>query len=197
MKTKTIIKLLFTAAALAVLVSFAGCSLAATEVDETALDRRANPERGRQPTEFTAVVELSQVIGSAETKKLGNSNQFRTTGEILTGSIQSSEWNFLDGAYVVMTNFTNFEGIPVDGFPRDFYYLSGTNHSKIKIFKGEKLILEMNANGKIEGDLLNGAALSMKWNTIGPGPNARGNLDGTFSWTEPSSQFTISGFYIE
>jgi len=209
MKTKSISKLFFMVAVLIVLVSFAGCNLVdnGLQLNDSSASRKVGSESGNKPTEFFAIVYVTQIPESVVTLPVGQGGRYRTTEEILTGSVTSSDWDALLGAGVSMSNFTNFElDSPLaDGsFP-----LTGTNHSDIEIemLSGEKLMLT--ANGQLEGVFPAFADVTMNFSSTGPNgkaskTNLHGTLTGVFVWYlyyldppqgYPYGYFTLKGSY--
>jgi len=220
--TKSIGKLLLSAAILLIVIGFAGCDLVGNnaELDATSRKATAAPEAG--PKTFTATVTMTQVLGSVDTTDMGNSDHKLAENEQLFSGyidydtfspvftpISSPEWDLIDGAYATMENTTNYN---LDFDLQTFQgtgELNGSNHSDILItdMYGSP-IMTMNANGTIVGNLVTGATLSMNW-VAGNVPEkikASGTITGTFFWFDLSSGtpvqivpyglFTITGRYL-
>jgi len=88
----------------------------------------------------------------------GAGDRFITTDEMLTGTIESDDWEAVNGL-ITMENFTNFHLSPV-GYPESpltgdmapYYEISGTHHTKEITITSESLgEITLKANGKIEG----------------------------------------------
>ncbi len=188
---------------------FVGCDMA---MDPDGLvSRKADQNKGKGPTEFSASVHLYQDISSVVTEHKGNSNHYKTVEEILQsfaygpfGGTIKSDWDLLDGKNVVMSNVTNYNLDPTTGS------VKGTNHSVINILdESNQVVAVLQANGRIEGSLL-GAQLTMNWvlkETAEGKVNARGKVGGVFTWAVfdyetmsmqyilPNGTFTLSGTY--
>ncbi len=198
MKTKTISKLFFAAAALVILISFAGCNLNGNvlDADGSAVSRGVElPSPANKPKEFTATVELKQ--DSAITLPVGIGYYWRTIEEVLTGEVTTSDgWPELMNATVTMTNFTNFQLIPL--YENGPYSIIGTNHSTVEITMEDE-VLTLKANGTLEGVYPVSADVNMNFNSIESGTNTWGKLTGTFEWflleAQPIGTFTLTGSY--
>ncbi len=223
--TKSIWKLLLSAAILLVVIGFAGCDLVGNSAELDASSRKAAAAPKAGPKTFSATVMMTQVLGSVDTTNMGNSNHKRAENEQLfsgyidydTGSavftpISSPEWDLLDGAYATMENTTNYNlDLDLQTF-QGTGELNGSNHSVIYITTGPggtgNLNMTMQANGTIVGNFFTGATLSMNW-VAGNVPEkikASGTITGTFFWFDlstgspvqivPYGLFTITGRYL-
>jgi len=212
MKKKSVLKLLILAVVLIVSVSFAGCSLDgnAAQFDDSGLSRDMSDNK---PTEFTATVVVIQDPKSVNTFPVGLGGNYRTTEEMLYGSIIYSNWGVLTGATVTMSNFTNFKlSSPLED---GSYPITGTNHSDIEIVMLNEEIITLKANGQIEGAYPAVAELNMNFSSIksygkiSPA-NINGTLTGNFIWAwyevdptelpfelpeKPFGVFTLTGTY--
>ena len=219
MKTNSVLKLLILAVVLIVSVSFAGCNLDGNglQLDDSGLSRKMSNKTEKSleidPTGFTATVLVGQVEDSVVTKEpSGNSNRYKTLEETLVGTVETSSWTEFIGAEVIMQNVTNYEQVFLNynydyGFEYSVASISGTNHSTITITmknldgtSGE--VITLKANGKIDGDTLQGAMVDMKFNSTGQKGQSKsiqmkGALSGLFIWFAPQAYgtFDLIGTY--
>ncbi|MGD9928355.1 MAG: hypothetical protein AB7S66_12485, partial [Sphaerochaeta sp.] len=189
--------LMLVASLVLLLGMFTGCDMA---MDTSALSSRGvsldSPlDAGRalkntKPVSFTASVQLFQDFTSVVTLDMGNSNHHKTIEETLYsfmdlgpygqyGGLVSSDWGLLDGKLVVMSNVTNYN---LDETTTE---IGGSNHSVISIVdpaSGE-VVATLDANGTVNGSLF-GAEIAMNWvmKENSAGVNARGKVDGIFTW---------------
>lgn len=208
------------------MVTFAGCDLAMEGYDssvdvqsrslETTAVATANVKKNNAPQAFSASVNLYQDYTSVVTRDMGNSNHHKTVEETLysipleieegvfLGGAIESDWDLLDGKYVVMGNVTNYN------LDEETTLLNGSNHSTITIVDElMRPILTLDANGVLEGSLF-GAEISMNWvakESYGLDVKARGKVEGTFVWLAidgstgelqqilPNGTFVLSGTY--
>ncbi|MGE4585090.1 MAG: hypothetical protein AB7C91_10620 [Sphaerochaeta sp.] len=200
------------------LVFLAGCDMSmqgsAVSRGIGTLDSAVAPEGVKQqkkPTAFTASVNVYQDYKSVVTEHKGESDHYKTVAETLYsvpygsfGGAIVSDWDLLNGKYVIMDNITNYN---LDGLSGE---LAGSNHSVIKIMdEGMQVVATLEANGTIKGSLL-GAELSMNWvlkDSSLAGLNARGKITGTFTWAVfnyetmeleyilPNGTFSLTGTY--
>jgi len=217
-KNEMLIKLLMLALVLAVGL-ITSCDMQGIQEmqDSEAASSSRSAGRVNNQKSFTADVTVFQADRGEMSGGAGD--RYRTTGEILTGSIESEDWEAVNGS-ITMENFTNFHLTPVGyrefpltGDMAPYYEISGANHSKEITITSDSLgDITLKANGTIEGGvfglgydeagapvLYGSAQLDMNCVSVGPGPNIRGNLTGEFSWYGcwgyPSGTFTIDGFY--
>lgn len=208
------------------LVVLAGCDLAMVGLDSDvdmevrSLESRAvdtaKVKMNSSPQPFSASVNLYQDYTSVVTRDMGNSNHHKTVQETLyslpveiadgvfLGGAIESDWDMLDGKYVIMDNVTNYN------LDEQTTVLNGSNHSTITIVDGAmNPILTLDANGVIKGSLF-GAEISMNWvakESFGTDVKARGKVEGTFVWFEvdpssgtiqqilPNGTFFLTGTY--
>jgi hypothetical protein len=209
-----------------IVVAFAGCDLAMVslgsdvDTDTRSLETRtvdtAKVKMNSSPRSFSASVNLYQDYTSVVTRDMGNSNHHKTVQETLyslpfeieegvfLGGAIESDWDLLDGKYVIMDNVTNYN------LDEQTTVLNGSNHSTITIVDGAmNPILTLDANGVIKGSLF-GAEISMNWvakESFGSDVKARGKVEGTFVWLEvdpssgtyqqilPNGTFFLTGTY--
>lgn len=191
---------------------FTGCDLMTADLQsDAASERGITTDSGeyvlassrRVATEFTATVVVEQQ--SVITVPQGVGYHWKTTDEVLVGTVVSSTWNALLGASVTMNNFTNFSMSVIESGPyAGTYSVTGTNHSSIDVQMLDGEVLAMKANGTISGNIPFGAMVDMHWSTTGnttgtKGPSfiANGDLLGSFVWytMPPSGSFTLTGVY--
>lgn len=209
---------------MAMLIMFVGCQVE-TEVvpDEQILaaESRSVLTRSAAKQEVSATVTLYQDFKNVVTQDMGSSHHHKTLEETLTslGMVDSendsfgvsSEWDLISGAQVVMSNETNYnldgelteEGDPILG--TGTFDLWGSNHSSITFMKDDVPVLTLRAHGRIEGNLLTGADISMNWvvaEDYGNRVKGTGKVSGTFNWVFPADDplggwprgtFTLSG----
>lgn len=198
------------------MVLFVGCDMSMSEsafsrsaVQSEELSSRAVKSNGRTP--FTAVVNLYQDYQSVVTEHKGNSNHYKTVEETLYsfpyesfGGVIESDWDLLDGKFVIMNNVTNYNLDPQTA------ELSGSNHSVIQIVDEQmQVVATLQANGTIDGSLL-GAEIAMNWvlkDAPGKKIHANGKVGGIFTWADfdyetmglsyilPNGTFTLTGSY--
>lgn len=198
------------------MVLFVSCDMSLTEsafsrsaVQTEELSSRAAKQN--KPTSFTAVVNLYQDYQSVVTERKGNSNHYKTVEETLYsfpyesfGGVIESDWDLLDGKFVVMNNVTNYNLDPQTA------ELSGSNHSVIQIVDQQmQVVATLQANGTIDGSLL-GAEIAMNWvlkDAPGLKVHANGKVGGIFTWAVfdyekmglsyilPNGTFTLTGSY--
>ncbi|MCF7953415.1 MAG: hypothetical protein K9K78_05000 [Spirochaetales bacterium] len=218
MKEKSVFWKLTALAVLLMVFSFSGCELVDTEAQAAAdftrggasnarsndTDLTAEISKEKKPKAFEASITVYQ--NAADTAKVGEGIHYRTNDEILKGSVDSSDWDALDEATVEMTNFTNFNSLPLYPaweFPSD---ISGTNHSSVEITLKTGEILNFTANGKLEGTFPVMAEVDMNFSLTGKSEqtivkNVQGKLSGNFVWdTNDDTQvsqgiFKLEGFY--
>jgi len=205
-------------------IMFVGCQVK-TEVvpDEQILaaESRSAITRSAAKQDVSATVTLYQDFENVKTQDMGASHHHKTLEETLTslGMVYpeydpfgvSSEWDLISGAQVVMSNETNYnldgeltaEGYPIPG--TGTFDLWGSNHSTITFIKAGVPVLTLRANGRIEGNLVSGADISMNWNVAedyGKRVKGTGKITGTFNWIFaendpwggwPRGTFTLSG----
>ena len=146
------------------------------------------PAPANKPTAFFATVELKQI--SAITLPVGIGYYWRTTEEVLIGTVKESDWPELEGSFVTMTNFTNFQLIPL--YENGPYSIIGTNHSTVEITMEDE-VLTLKANGTLEGVYPIEAEVNMNFSSIESGVNAWGKLGGSFIW-DPTDLSDIKGY---
>lgn len=213
MKKKIISRLTLLLIIMTALTLFAGCDLMNADVQSDAVEgeRVVSTDAGayvlasskKVGTEFTATVFVQQQ--SVKTEMQGNSDRWKSTDEVLVGTVVSSDWEALQGAEVTMNNFTNFTMVPiVEGPYTGTFTVSGTNHSTINVAMLNGDSMTMKANGSISGNIPFGANVDMGWTTIGSKGkgqsmkyNAKGDLTGSFVWYTypPSGYFQLTGSY--
>ncbi len=193
-----------------------GCDMSMTEsalsrsaVQIEELSSRAAKQNG--PTQFTAVVNLYQDYTSVVTEHKGNSDHYKTVEETLYsfpyesfGGVIESDWDLLDGKFVIMNNVTNYN------LDQETAAISGSNHSVIQIVDAQmQVVATLQANGTIDGSLL-GAEIAMNWvlkDAADKKLHANGKVAGIFTWAVfdyetmglsyilPNGTFTLTGSY--
>lgn len=212
MGIKRIKKLLVIATIFLGIVSFTGCD--ATMQNADVASRKQSSSQGKGPSAsqgrkaFTATVNMYQDYESVITVDMGNSNHHKTVQEYLYsyqygpyGGAIVSDWDFLNGKNVVMSNTTNYNLDPVTG------EIGGSNHSVINIVdEYGSVVLTLQANGKLDGSLF-GAEINMNMNSKNSDVKVNGKVDGTFVWIGldyttgetyqilPNGTFTLTGTY--
>ncbi|MBN2860415.1 MAG: hypothetical protein JXK93_09155 [Sphaerochaetaceae bacterium] len=209
---------------MAMLIMFVSCQVETELVpDEQVLAAETRSVVTRAPAKqnVTATVTLYQDYLNVVTQDMGSSHHHKTLEETLTslGMVYPqydpygvfSDWDLISGAQVVMSNETNYnldgeltaEGYPIPG--TGTFDLWGSNHSSITFIKEGVPVLTLRANGRIEGNLLTGAEISMNWNVAedyGNRVKATGKITGTFNWVFPDGDpwggcprgtFTLTG----
>ncbi len=182
------------------MIRFLPALLSLVMVAGSAISPAVAEAKGAAPEDFTATVSLMQI--AVTNTPHGASDRYRSSDEEFIGTVVSSSWPGINGAAVYMHNFTNFELVPITEGPyAGTFNVRGTLHARIEFVTGDG-ILNLVANGKLEGNLPCGAAMTMNFASNGgsgalAGVQSNGKLAGDFTWLTwpPSGSVVLTGKY--
>ncbi len=226
-------KFVLLAVSMILIMSLAGCDLFMQKdvTEDYAIESRGvtsdDAVKG-ESSQFTATVRVFQI--AADTYPVGAGDRWLTRDEsFLTWDyftmyagiseeeqamllyyygwdnlVVESDWDYIDGASIMMDNATNFSMVLNEYGAFD---LSGVNHSDITLIKGGLPIMTFKANGDISGMFPVNGELSMKAKSVGESAyNVQGTLTGSLAWDNyynpydeedlaAVGQFTLTGTY--